>query len=321
MARKLKLRDIGKNQFSGLDPVMVIGFFDGVHRGHQKIINMCKDSAGKKGSVSVILTFDRPPLNVVKSRTYKKLILPFKEKLKILEDMNPDFIITAEISPDFLRLSPGDFCKDILLEIFDIKELFIGEGFRFGYRASGDVRLLKSYLEPSGVKVNEVKLLESAGDEAISSTAIRDYYKEGNILKIRELLGRDPYINGVVVKGAGRGKGLGFPTANLDVCDTLVIPRDGVYFGTVSIIEDSGPLLNAIINIGNNPTFGISKKWIEAHIMDFNKKLYDKEINIKFLKRYRDEDKFNNSDELIKQIRKDVGQARIYFKRETGNFM
>ena len=317
MARKLKLSDISKNQFSGLDPVMVIGFFDGVHKGHQKIINMCKDSSDKKGKVSIILTFDRPPLNVVKSRTYKKLILPFKEKLKILEDIGVDFIITSEISPEFLSLSPKKFCKDILLGIFGVKELFIGEGFRFGHRASGDVGLLKNYLGSAGVRVNKVKLLGSDGDEVISSTIIRDYYKEGNIVKISELLGRDPYIKGMVVKGAGRGEDLGFPTANLDVCDTLVIPGDGVYFGTVSIMDGDGTLLPAIINIGNNPTFGTSKKWIEAHLLDFNKKLYDKEIKINFLKRHRDEVKFSSSDELISQIRKDAGQARIFFKKKV----
>jgi riboflavin kinase / FMN adenylyltransferase len=317
LARKLKLNNISKDQFRGLDPVMVVGFFDGVHKGHQKIINMCKDSSDKKGAVSIILTFDRPPLNVVKSRTYKKLIFPFEEKLKILEDTGVDFIITAEISPEFLKLSPECFCKDILLGIFGVKELFIGEGFRFGYRASGDVGLLKGCLESSGVKVNEVRLLGSDVDVAISSTTIRDYYAEGNISKIRNLLGRDPYINGVVVKGAGRGKGLGFPTANLDVCDTLVVPRDGVYFGTVSIMEDDGSLLPAIINIGDNPTFGISKKWIEAYIIDFDKRIYDKEIKIKFLDRHRDEVKFNNSDELIDQIQKDVRQARNFFKEKT----
>ena len=317
MAIKLKLNDIEKNQFRGLDPVMVIGFFDGVHKGHQKIINMCRDSSGKKGRASIILTFDRPPLNVVKSRTYKKLILPFKEKLKILEDIGVDFIVTAEISPEFLSLSPKDFCKDVLLGIFGVKELFIGEGFRFGYRASGDVGLLKSCLGSAGVRVNEVKLLGSDEDEVISSTTIRDYYKEGNILKIRELLGRDPYINGMVVKGAGRGEDIGFPTANLDVCDTLVIPGDGVYFGTVSIMDGDGILLPAIINIGNNPTFGTSKKWIEAHILDFNKNLYDKEIKINFLERHRDEVKFSSSDELVNQIRKDAGQARIFFKEKV----
>ena len=278
---------------------------------------MCKDSSDKKGRVSIVLTFDRPPLNVVKSRTYKKLILPFKEKLKILEDIGVDFIVTSEISPEFLSLSPKDFCRDILLGIFGVKELFIGEGFRFGYRASGDVGLLKSCLGSAGVRVNEVKLLGSDKDEVISSTTIRDYYKEGNILKISELLGRDPYINGMVVKGAGRGEDLGFPTANLDVSGTLVIPSDGVYFGTVSIMDGDGTLLPAIINIGNNPTFGTSKKWIEVHILDFNKKLYDKEIKINFLKRHRDEVKFGSSDELINQIRKDAGQARIFFKEKV----
>ena len=317
MTRKLKLSRVKKNQFNGLDPVMVIGFFDGVHKGHQKIIKLCKEASDKKGAVSMILTFDRPPLNVVKSRTYKKLILPFKEKLKILEDTGIDFIVTAEISPEFLSLRPEIFCKDVLLKIFGVKELFIGEGFRFGYKASGDVKLLKNYLEPSGVKVNEVKLLLNDKDEAVSSTTIRNYYAEGNILKIKELLGRDPYINGTVVRGAGRGEGLGFPTANLDVCDTLVVPRDGVYFGTVSIIEDDRDQLPAIINIGNNPTFGISKKWIEAHIMDFNEKLYDKEIKIKFLKRHRDEVKFNDIDKLIYQMQKDAGQARIFFERKV----
>jgi riboflavin kinase / FMN adenylyltransferase len=321
LAQKLKLNDIDKKQFSGLDPAMVIGFFDGVHKGHQKIINMCKDLSDKKGTASIILTFDRPPLNVVKSRTYKKLILPFKEKLKILEDTGVDFIITAEISPEFLSLSPKDFCKDILLGIFGIKELFIGKGFRFGHKASGDVGMLKNYLRSSGVKVNEVKLLGSEQDTAISSTTIRDYYKEGNISKIRKLLGRDPYINGFVVKGSGRGAGLGFPTANLDVCDNLVVPRDGVYFGNVSIIEEDASWLPAIINIGDNPTFGSSKKWIEAHILDFNKKLYEKEITIKFLKRHRDEIKFSNSDDLINKIRKDIGQAKIFLKKGMGNFM
>ena len=114
MARKLKLDNIKKKQFSGLNPVMVIGFFDGVHKGHQKIINMCKKSSNKKGAASIVLTFDRPPLNIVKSRTYKRLILPFKEKLKILEEIGVDFIITAGINPEFLKLSPEIFCKDIL---------------------------------------------------------------------------------------------------------------------------------------------------------------------------------------------------------------
>ncbi len=313
MARKIKLKDISRGQFSGLDPVMVIGFFDGVHKGHQKIINMCKDSSGEKGAVSIILTFDRPALNIVKSRTYKKLIFPFEEKIKILDGMGIDFIVSAGISPEFLKLSPERFCKDILLGLFEIKKLFVGEGFRFGYRAGGDIGSLKRYLEPAGVEVNEVKLLGGDGDEVISSTTIRNHYTEGNISKIKELLGRDPYIIGKVVEGAGRGKDLGFPTVNLDVCDTLVVPRDGVYFGTVSIMENNGSSLPSIINIGDNPTFKDPKKWIETHIMDFSKNIYNVKIKLRFLKRIRDEIKFKNSGELTAQIRKDIDEARLFF--------
>jgi len=317
LASKIKLKDISKGQFTGLDPVMVIGFFDGVHKGHQKIINMCKDSSRENNAVSIILTFDKPALNIVKSRTHKKLIFPFEEKIKILDGMGIDFIVSAGISPEFLKLSPESFCKDILLGLFEIKKLFVGEGFRFGYMAGGDVRSLKRYLEPADVKVNEVKLLGSDEGEVISSTTIRNHYTEGNISKIKKLLGRDPYIIGKVVKGAGRGKDLGFPTANLDVSDALVVPRDGVYFGTVSIIENNGSSLPSIINIGDNPTFKDSKKWIESYIMDFSKNIYNMKIKIKFLKRIRDEIKFKNSGELIAQIRKDVDEARLFFDRKV----
>ncbi len=313
MARIVKLKDISKGQFSGLDPVMVIGFFDGVHKGHQKIINMCKDSSRKNSAVSIILTFDKPALNIVKSRTYKKLIFPFEEKIKILDGMGIDFIVSAGISPEFLKLSPESFCKDILLGLFEIKKLFVGEGFRFGYMAAGDVGSLKRYLEYAGVKVNEVKLLGSDGGEVISSTTIRNHYAEGNISKIKKLLGRDPYITGKVVEGAGRGKDLGFPTANLDVSDTLVVPRDGVYFGTVSIMDNNGSSLPSIINIGDNPTFKDSKKWIETYIMDFSKNIYNMKIKIRFLKRIRDEIKFKNGRELTAQIRKDIDEARLFF--------
>ncbi|MCJ7665228.1 MAG: bifunctional riboflavin kinase/FAD synthetase [Actinobacteria bacterium] len=317
MARKLKLKDISKGQFSGLDPVMVIGFFDGVHKGHQKVINMCKDSSREKGTASVVLTFDKPPLNVVKSRNYKKLILPFEKKIKILDSMGIDFIISASINTEFLKLSPESFCRDILLGLFEIKELFVGEGFRFGYRASGDIGLLKKYLEPAGVKVNEVKLLSSDEGEVISSTTIRNHYAKGNISMVRKLLGRDPYITGRVVRGAGRGRGIGFPTANLDIRDTLVVPGDGVYFGTVSIIGEDGSRLPAVINIGDNPTFNDLKKNIETYIIDFSKNIYNMEIRIEFLKRHRYEVKFKDGAELTEQIRNDIDEARLFFNEEA----
>jgi len=295
---------------------MVIGFFDGVHRGHQKIIEMCNTVSREKKGLSVALTFDRPPLNILKNKMYKKLILPYKEKIKIIERLGIDIIITAGAGREFLNLSPEEFCDDILIGLFDIKELFIGRGFRFGRGGSGDVRLLKQYLGTHKIKVNEVSLVESRG-EVISSTVIRGYYEKGNIRRMRELLGRDPYIKGKVIKGAGRGRKLGFPTANIDVCDSLVVPGDGVYFGKISIGECNGRELPSIINIGDNPTFGGSKKWVESYILDFNDNIYNKDIKIVFLKKLREEIKFENGSGLIRQIKKDIDDAGIFFKEDV----
>lgn len=316
MARKLELKNIKKDQFREGPVIMVIGFFDGVHRGHQKIIEMCCGRSIEREGLSVALTFDRPPLNILKNRMYKKLILPYKEKIEIIESLGIDIIATAGAGREFLNLSPEGFCDDILIGLFDIKELFIGRGFRFGRDGSGDVRLLKQYLGTRKIKVNEISLAESCG-EVISSTAIRGYYQKGNIRRMKELLGRDPYIAGKVIKGAGRGRKLGSPTANIDVCDNLVVPGDGVYFGKISIGEHDGGELPAIINIGDNPTFGGSKKWVESHILDFNENIYDKDIRIVFLKKLREEIKFETGGRLIRQIKKDIDDAGVFFKKDV----
>jgi len=315
LAKKLELKSIKKNQFRDGPAIMVIGFFDGVHMGHQKIIEMCSARSRERKGLSVALTFDIPPLNILKNKMYKKLILPYKEKIKMIESLGIDIIVTAELGIEFLNLSPEEFCDDILIGLFDIKELFIGRGFRFGRDGSGDVRLLKQYLGTRKIKVNEISLAKSRR-EVISSTIIRKYYQKGNIRRIKELLGRDPYIKGKVIKSAGRGRKLGFPTANIDVCDSLVVPGDGVYFGKISIGEYDGRELPAIINIGDNPTFGGLKKWVESYIMDFNGNLYDKDIRIVFLKKLREEIKFKTGGELIKQIKKDIDDAGVFFKKD-----
>lgn len=294
---------------------MIIGFFDGVHRGHQKIMNICKARSMEKKGLSTALTFDRPPLNILKKRVYKKLILPYTEKINIIESLGIDIIVTAEIGMEFLSLSPEEFCDDILIGLFNIRELFIGHGFRFGRGGCGDVRFLKQYLGTRRVKVNEISLTKSRG-EVVSSTVIRKYYLEGDIKRIKELLGRDPCIKGKVIKGAGRGKKLGFPTANIDVCESLVVPGDGVYFGKISISNNDAGELPVVINIGDNPTFGDSKKWVESHILDFDGKIYDEDIRITFLKKLRKEIKFETGEGLIGQIKKDIDDARLFFKKD-----
>jgi riboflavin kinase/FMN adenylyltransferase len=239
--------------------------------------------------------------------------LTFKEKINIIKDLGIDIIVTAGINKRFLDLTPEQFCEKILIDTFDIKELYIGKGFRFGKDAAGDISFLKEYLGRKNIKVNEVDLVESRG-EIISSTVIRKHYSEGNIERIKQLLGRDPYIRGQVTRGAGRGKKLGIPTVNINADESLVLPADGVYIGMISMGKYPVERLPAVVNIGDNPTFGDRKKRVESHLLDYDGNLYKKMIKVEFLERIRGEIKFEAINDLTEQIKKDIKMARLYFK-------
>ena len=312
MAELLDLEKIDGENFKYKNSIVVIGFFDGVHLGHKKIINNCIDRARVLRCSSIVLTFNRPPVNVARNNTLKKLIIPFEEKIKIIDAMDIDCIIIADINPDFLKLTPEQFCRDILINKLHIREIFVGEGFRFGYQAAGDILFLKNFFESYCVKVNVVPLLKVNG-EIVSSTAIRKYCSEGRIREVSNLLGRNPQIDGVVTKGAGRGRLLGFPTANINICELYIIPADGVYIGTVFISEEE-KIYPAVINVGSNPTFKESGKRIEAYLLNFSGNIYNKKIKVTFLEKLRDEMVFDNEDELAKRIKLDIEYALKYFK-------
>jgi len=318
LKKLLELEKIDNSYFKDKNPVVVIGFFDGVHSGHKKIIEDCVKRANKINGISIILTFNEPPLNVIKSRTYKKLITSYEERINLVSNLGVDYIVTADFNFDFLKLKPENFCKNILINKFHIREIFVGSGFRFGFNAGGDVSFLKDFFKSYHIKVNVVPLMRIKG-KTISSTNIRKYYAEGKINKIKNLLGRNPQITGIVVKGAGRGKQLCFPTANIDVCEIFVSPKDGVYIGTVEINDNKNEKLPAIINIGDNPTFKDSKKWIEAFIINLNEDIYNRKIRIIFLKRLRDEIIFENKEKLIHQMNLDLECAKKYFRLEASN--
>jgi len=313
LSELLELRKINNSCFKSKNSVVVIGFFDGVHLGHKKIIEVCVKRAKKISGTSIVLTFNKPPLNVIKSETYKKLIISYDEKIKIIESLGVDFIVTANFDSGFFTLKPAQFCEDILNKKFHVREIFVGSGFCFGFKAEGDVYFLKRFFKPYNIKVNEVTILKING-EAVSSTNTRKYYSEGKIKKIKNLLGRNPQIEGVVVRGAGRGRRLGFPTANIDVYEDFIAPKDGVYLGTVEINGNKNKEFPAIINIGDKPTFEESKKWIEAFIINFRDNIYKRKIRINFLERLRDEIAFESEDKLISQMKMDLEYAKRYFK-------
>ena len=312
MPEILELKNIENRYFDNKNPVIVIGFFDGVHLGHRKIIKACVSRARKIKGSSIVLTFNQPPINVIKNKMYKKLIIPYNEKIKIIGSLGVDYIITADFSPDFLKLKPDQFCRDILMRKFYIREILVGDGFRFGFNAEGDIKFLKRFFKPYNVRVYAVPTLKIKGEKA-SSTNIRKHYSLGEIKKIKDLLGRNPEVEGMVVRGSGRGKSLGFPTANIDVSQIFITPKDGVYLGEVEIRGSEGKIFHAVINIGDNPTFKDPKRWIEAYIINLGEDIYQKKIRIIFIERIRDEIKFKDKDRLIDQMKIDLQYAYKYF--------
>ena len=312
MGRVIELKDINKNFFRELNVVAAIGFFDGVHLGHARIIEMCVKRAQEIDGVSLLFTFDKPPLNLITGKLYKRLIINFGDKFKLMEELGVDYIIVAKFNKGFANMEPPDFCRDILEGMLNIKELFIGEDFRFGRNASGDVNFIKDYFKSREAVIHRIPILK-INSIAVSSTAIRDFYNEGDIANIKSFLGRDPSVKGRVVSGESIGRELGFPTANIMVFEKYIIPRDGVYIGYVRFSDNQKKTmqLNAVINVGICPTFDGTHKRIESHIIDFDEDIYNREIEVFFLKRLRDEIRFESRVELIKQIKADIRQAKI----------
>jgi riboflavin kinase / FMN adenylyltransferase len=310
-----KLINLDKLKSGSLkDTVVVIGFFDGVHIGHKKIISLCVEKAKKTKGTSVVFTFDKPPLNILKKEMHKKLITSYADKIKLIKELGVDFIVTAKFNSNFSKIEPEQFCSGILIDKFNIKDLFIGEDFKFGNNASGDTNFLKHFFNSRDVNVNIIPILKIEGT-CVTSTTIRKFYSEGRVEKIIAFLGRLPSITGVVLHGDGRGKSLGFPTANVDVFEEFVTPNDGVYLGYVNILSKkfANPGLPSIMNIGSNPTFKGKRKWIENHIINFNEDIYGCKIKVSFLKKLRDEISFQNKEELVNQIKKDLDLAKKYY--------
>ena len=312
MAQILHLADINKGFFQNSTNMLVIGFFDGVHKGHKEIIKKCIKRAKKTGGASIALTFDIPPVNILSGKKMKKLIMPFDEKIKVMSSLGIDYILDVNFNKDFAELDKENFCREIIIGKINAREIFIGENFKFGKDAKGDYFFLKNYLKNFNIKVHSVKLLK-INNIVISSTEIRRLYEDGNAEKIKVFLGRYPSVSGNVQKGFSRGRELGFPTANISIDESYVMLKNGVYVGS-TVIEGSKKSLKSVISVGNNPTFGFRNSLIEVHVLNFNKNIYNKRITIRFLKYLRPEVKFATMDDLVLQINNDIRSAQEYFR-------
>ena len=290
--------------------VITIGSFDGIHLGHRRLMEITKDSAVELNSVSVVLTFHPHPLKVVNPEAKIKLITTFEKKIELIEETGIDYLVYITFTPEFANMRAEDFIKNIIVKKLNPIKIIVGHDFGFGVNKSGNIALLEKLSNELGFELEVVEPVV-IDKEIVSSTLIRRLVITGKVCAVKRFLGRDYSVHGRVVKGCGRGKQLGFPTANI-IPEEELFPKDGVYVTHVGI---SGKFYDSITNVGSNPTFDDTVRRIETYIFDFDEDLYDKEIEVFFLERLREEIKFDNINELEARIKKDIELAELILKR------
>lgn len=292
--------------------VVTIGTFDGVHIGHQKIIKRLINTGKMEGLKSVILTFFPHPRMVLQKDSSIKLINTIKERHDILDALGLDYLLIKEFTQEFSRLSAEDFVKEILVGKINAKKVIIGYDHRFGRNRSADINDLKAFGETYGFEVEEISA-QDINDVAVSSTKIRTALIKGEINKANTYLGYNFMLTGVVTKGKGLGKQLGYPTANIDIAeDYKIIPKHGSYIIS-SVIDEA--VVYGMMNIGMNPTVNGTKETIEVHFFDFQKDIYGETIQIDLLHRIRNEEKFESVEALKLQLAKDKERALEYIAK------
>jgi riboflavin kinase/FMN adenylyltransferase len=287
--------------------VASIGFFDGVHRGHRAIIARAVDHARTQGWRSVVVTFDRHPLQIVRPDSVPPLLMTTDRRAKTLSETGVDLVVVLTFDERLRMLSPEAFVEQVLRSSLDARHLIVGHNFRFGHRAAGDVALLEQIGRHEGFGVDGVDLVAIDG-EPVSSTRIRTALAAGDVAAAARLLGQPFTIDGRVVHGDHRGHGLGYPTANLAVGDGCVIPATGVYAGMLT--HPDGRVLPAVTSIGTNPHFDGTTVRVESYVLDFEEDLYGLDVAVDLRHRLRDQQRFPDTDGLIAAMTGDVREAR-----------
>ena len=289
-----------KNLFK--NPVVTIGNFDGVHLGHKKIFNTLLKVAQKTEGDAIVITFSSHPRKVLYPDLPIKTITTKEEKVDAIFNSGISNIILLNFTKEMAQMHAKDFFHEILIKQIDLKELVIGYDHAFGKDREGNIDFLKELTAEYGIGLTQVEE-EDFGPRPVSSSWLREELENGNIHIVNDLLGRPFSISGTVTKGAGRGRELGFPTANIEIEDPdKMLPQNGVYAVEVVLKDIAKP---GMMNIGFNPTFSNDKKTIEVNIFDFDRNIYDKPIAVNFIKRIRSEQKFKSKDALIKQLKID----------------
>src|SRR5438552_8663404 len=286
--------------------VVTIGFFDGVHRGHRAVFERTVAVAKERGLDSVAVTFDRHPREILTPGNEPKLLTTLERKASLIEALGIDRLAVLAFTEDFSRLPAELFVQRILVDGLGARHAVVGSNFTFGHQAVGTLMLLAALGDAAGFSVEGVGLLH-LGERAVSSSSIREALARGELAWPTEALGRRYVVDGVVTRGAGRGTGLGFPTANLEVPGRMLLPGEGVYAGRATAPAGTFP---AAINVGTNPTFGAEPLHAEAFLLDFAGDLRGEPIALEFWERLRDEERFESPESLAAQIARDVERTR-----------
>lgn len=290
--------------------VLTLGVFDGLHLGHQLIMQTLVERAHAVGAVPTVITFEPHPRAVLHPESAPPLLQTFDQKLEALGALGIEQTIVIRFDKNFARMRARDFLRDVVADRLHAREVYLGRGFNFGHNREGNIDLLRTISNDLGFfadEVSEVRLRSTR----ISSSRIRELLQLGRVNLARRMLGRPYGVEGPVVRGAERGATLGFPTANLHP-QNRVIPRGGVYV-TATLIE--GQWRRSVTNIGTQPTFGPdNQNSVETFVMNWTGDLYGDVVRVRFLHRLRDEKKFNSFAELKGQIERDVSRAGKYFE-------
>ena len=304
--------------------VVTIGVFDGVHRGHQRIIARTADIAAGLGLPLVVITFDPHPAEVIRPGTHPVLLCTAARRAELLAGLGADAVCIMPFTLEFSRLDPQEFVRLVLVDRLHAATVAVGENFRFGHRAAGDVALLAELGEKYGFTAEAMPLLRDDGIK-ISSSLIRQKLADGDVTGAAGDLGRPHRVEGVVVPGQRRGRALGFPTANLETYPYPAIPADGVYAGWLSTLgeregqEYEGERWPAAISVGTNPTFDGQDRVVEAYALDRDDlELYGVHVGVDFAARLRGMERFGSAAALVDQMRRDVDQARAITAGEPG---
>jgi len=293
------------------NPVITLGNFDGVHLGHQRIFQKVNEEARRLGGESVVVTFEPHPMKVLHPDRCPPLLTPFRQKMMYIERTGIDRVLCIEFTTTFAEISPYEFIRSVLVDKVHVRKIVVGYNYHFGKGKSGDVRSLKDTCKQFGVEVEVMEAMK-IDQIPVSSSTIRTLIKEGKVDLASRLLGRDYLVIGKVIEGAKRGRGLGFPTANIAVTEELY-PKIGVY--AVEVLWNTRRF-RGVANVGVNPTFAKEPRGarnpisFEIFILDFDQQIYGEEIQVSFKKRIRDEIRFASPALLVEQMKNDVEWAR-----------